>query len=103
METVNRISGTAFNEDKYVWTDTIKDEFNPTSNRFPKISIITVTYNSAHTLLDTLKSVQAQDYHNIEHIIVDGNSQDDTIKMAVENRLRALFIALLALPEFQLQ
>jgi glycosyltransferase len=46
---------------------------------YPKISIITVTYNSAHTLRDTLKSVQLQDYPNIEHIIVDGNSQDETV------------------------
>ena len=81
METVNRLTGTAFSEDKYVWTDAIKDESKLTFNRFPKISIITVTYNSELTLLDTLKSVEAQDYQNIEHIIVDGNSQDDTIKI----------------------
>src|SRR5215207_6228296 len=48
---------------------------------FPKISIITVTYNSALTLTDTLKSVQSQDYPNVEHIIIDGNSQDDTVKI----------------------
>ena len=39
----------------------------------------------------------------IEYGLYLNNPQDDTIKMAVENRLRALFIALLALPEFQLQ
>lgn len=44
-----------------------------------KISIITVTYNSASTLKDTIKSVQQQDYANIEHIIIDGNSKDDTL------------------------
>jgi glycosyltransferase involved in cell wall biosynthesis len=44
-----------------------------------KISIITVTYNSGSTISDTLQSVKIQDYHNIEHILVDGGSKDDTV------------------------
>lgn len=44
-----------------------------------KISIITVTYNSASTVSETLKSVAQQDYSNIEHIIVDGSSSDRTL------------------------
>lgn len=44
-----------------------------------KISIITSTYNSAVTILDTLESVNAQTYPNIEHIIVDGGSFDNTL------------------------
>lgn len=44
-----------------------------------KISIITVTYNSARHLEDCIKSVISQNYSNIEHIIVDGLSTDDTI------------------------
>lgn len=43
-----------------------------------KVSIITVTYNSAATLKDTIESVASQDYPNIEYIIVDGNSKDAT-------------------------
>lgn len=43
-----------------------------------KISIITVCFNSARTLGDTLDSVAAQDYPDIEHIVVDGGSVDDT-------------------------
>jgi len=81
METVHRLSNPAFSEDKYVWTESLKDDPNPAFKRYPKISIITVTYNSALTLLDTLKSVQAQDYQNIEHIIIDGASEDDTVKI----------------------
>jgi glycosyltransferase involved in cell wall biosynthesis len=46
-----------------------------------KISIITVTYNSAATLKDTIKSVLQQDYPNIEHILIDGNSTDDTVEI----------------------
>lgn len=44
-----------------------------------KVSIITVTYNSAETLEDTLKSVVNQDYNNIEYIIIDGGSSDATL------------------------
>lgn len=45
-----------------------------------KISIITATYNSAATVNDTLKSIAAQTYPDIEHIIVDGLSKDDTLE-----------------------
>lgn len=44
-----------------------------------KVSIITGTYNSAATVADTLESVQRQTYAEIEHIIVDGESEDDTL------------------------
>lgn len=44
-----------------------------------KVSIVTATYNSAHTLRDALESVLRQTYNNIEYIIVDGLSTDGTI------------------------
>lgn len=44
-----------------------------------KVSIITVSYNSAQTLGDTMKSVLEQTYHDIEYIVVDGGSTDNTI------------------------
>ena len=46
-----------------------------------KISIITITYNSAKTLQRALESVQSQTYKDIEHIIVDGASDDGTMEI----------------------
>ena len=43
-----------------------------------KISVITPSYNSARTIDDTLKSVAMQKGVNVEHIIVDGLSTDNT-------------------------
>ncbi len=46
-----------------------------------KISLITATFNSADTIADTLESVHNQSYYGIEHIIIDGASQDNTLKI----------------------
>lgn len=50
-----------------------------------KVSIITVTYNSARFLQDCIDSVYDQEYEEIEHIIVDGNSTDNTVEIINTN------------------
>jgi glycosyltransferase involved in cell wall biosynthesis len=45
------------------------------------VSIITVTYNSAETVAETMQSVESQDYPHIEHIVVDGHSSDETLEI----------------------
>lgn len=45
----------------------------------PKISIITITYNSEKTLEETIRSVVSQEYDNLEYIIIDGGSKDHTL------------------------
>lgn len=47
----------------------------------PKFSIITVTYNAAAVLEDTIQSIITQTYKNVEYIIVDGASTDGTLKI----------------------
>lgn len=49
-----------------------------------KISLITITYNSEKTLVDTIQSVLNQTYPNIEYIIVDGASKDKTVSIIKE-------------------
>ncbi len=45
------------------------------------ITVITCTYNAAHYLPRTLQSVNRQEYNNVEHIIVDGQSTDNTMEL----------------------
>lgn len=52
----------------------------------PLISVITVCYNSAKTIEDTLKGMVAQTYPNFEYIVVDGASTDNTL--AIVERYR---------------
>lgn len=46
-----------------------------------KVSIITVAYNSAETIEDTIVSVASQSHPDIEYIIVDGKSKDNTLSI----------------------
>lgn len=49
-----------------------------------KVSVITVAYNSAGTIRDTLQSVLHQTYADIEYIVVDGASKDNTLAIIKE-------------------
>lgn len=49
-----------------------------------KFTIVTVTYNAAAVLTRTTESVMRQTYRNIEHIIIDGASEDGTADLAIQ-------------------
>ncbi len=57
-----------------------------------KISIITATFNSSAHIADCVKSVNDQTYHDIEHIIVDGASKDNTLDVvnSIPNRVEKI-------------
>lgn len=48
------------------------------------VSVITPSYNHSDYIEDTIQSVKSQDYPNIEHIIVDGGSDDGTVEILKE-------------------
>lgn len=65
-------------------TRSTHDTVGPT----PKISIITVTFNSEATICATIDSVNSQTYQHIEHIFVDGASSDQTVQLIEVESLR---------------
>ena len=50
-------------------------------NTFPKVSVVTTTYNDIENLKRILAEVKKQTYPNIEHIIGDGVSTDGTVDL----------------------
>ena len=55
------------------------------------VSIITVCFNAADTIRDTLDSIQRQTYPHIQHILVDGGSSDETVRVIQDYTQRALY------------
>lgn len=51
----------------------------PSSPKQEKITIATVTWNAGDLISRTIHSVESQDYPAVEHLIIDGNSHDDTL------------------------
>lgn len=53
-------------------------------NSHPDVSIITPSYNQSEFIRDTLRSVRIQTYGRVEHIVVDGGSDDGTVEILRE-------------------
>lgn len=57
----------------------IRDIYKQSLPGKPLITVVTVVFNGAETLQDTIESVMKQTYDNVEYIVVDGGSSDATV------------------------
>lgn len=55
-------------------------------NNLPVITIVTVVYNGADSLLNTINNVAELDYPNINYFIIDGGSNDGTLEIIRQNQ-----------------
>ena len=53
-------------------------------SKLPRITVVTPSFNSIHTIRETIESVVTQEYADCEHIVMDGGSKDGTVDVLQE-------------------
>jgi glycosyltransferase involved in cell wall biosynthesis len=68
-------------EEGWPWNKSLPSEIGTwiKDQTIPKISIITPSFNQGHFIEETIRSVLLQDYPNIEYIVIDGGSSDNSV------------------------
>jgi hypothetical protein len=90
---VREASTFAYSKFPAAWLDPLDESGAPiasvvSAQRWPKISVVMVSFNQAAFLEEGLNSVLGQGYPNLEFVVVDGNSTDGSIDILQEYRDR---------------
>ena len=69
------------NKIDWPWGEETAPNFYDKNKIYPKLSIVTASYNQGQFIEETIRSVLLQNYPNLEFIIIDGGSTDNTIEI----------------------
>lgn len=80
---IERYSPTPSTNSGWPWTEQgqLLPQRMPNGSRWPRISIVTPSYNQGQFLEEAIRSILLQGYPNLEYILIDGNSNDNSIEI----------------------